>query len=151
MLAGAQRRFATTVLLLTALLGGAAAATILSAAEGDSPEGDKPAKPRGRLPAYYSRVVTPEQRAEIYSIQEEYAPQIEELVLQLQTLIAERDSKVSGVLTPEQLDEIKQLKADARSRQRQPASEDAGEDASGEGEEAASGEGEDGSEDAPNE
>ena len=41
------------------------------------------AKPRGRLPAYFSSVVTPEQREKIYAIQARYAEELDNLQQQL--------------------------------------------------------------------
>jgi len=69
---------------------------------------------RGRLPAYYRYVVTDQQRQEIYRIQAEYAPRIEQLRAQLEALIAERDAKVQAVLKPEQLKRVEQLREEAR-------------------------------------
>ena len=37
------------------------------------------AKPRGRLPAYYAKVVTPQQKEQVYSIQAQYEPKIDAL------------------------------------------------------------------------
>ena len=71
---------------------------------------------RGRLPAYYSRVVDQEQREKIYAIQREYAPKIDALKAQLAALTAERDEKVVAELTPEQLQKIEQMKAEAKAK-----------------------------------
>ena len=122
-----RKPLAVVGLLLTAILACGIATSVPLAAgppgdkpatEGDQPAPEKPAKRRGRLPAYFAKIVTPKQREEIYLIQEEFAPQIEDLVLQLQTKIAERDATILGVLSPDQVKQIHQLKATARDRQR---------------------------------
>jgi Spy/CpxP family protein refolding chaperone len=69
-----------------------------------------------RLPANYGKVIDEKQREQIYAIQEEYGPKIEELKKQLETLTTERDEKVSAVLTPEQLQKIDDLKAEAKAK-----------------------------------
>ena len=74
------------------------------ATQDGQPAPRKPEKKiRGRLPAYYSRVVSQEQRTEIYSIQARFKEQMAELHKQLAALAAQRDKEVRGVLTPEQL------------------------------------------------
>ena len=87
-------------------------------AETPVPEEAKPSKKefRGRLPAYYNRVVDKEQREEIYAIQREYAPKIDALKAQLAALIADRDKKVAAVLTPEQLKTVEKIKAEAKAK-----------------------------------
>ena len=87
-------------------------------AEKPLPEDVKPKKRefRGRLPAYYSRVVDEKQRKTIYEIQREYAPKVDALKAQLAALTAERDKKVAGVLTPEQLETVEKLKAEAKAK-----------------------------------
>lgn len=88
-----------------------------AAAEAAADAKPERAKPRGRLPAYYSRVVTPEQRAEIYDIQGKFNEQIEQLQMQLQTLIEQRDSEVEMVLTEEQRKQVAAYVEEARARQ----------------------------------
>ena len=85
-------------------------------AEKPVPEEAKPKKRefRGRLPAYYSRVVDEKQREKIYAIQREFAPKIDALKAQLAALTAERDTKVEAVLAPEQLKTVEKLKAEAK-------------------------------------
>jgi len=87
-------------------------------AEKPVPEEAKPKKRefRGRLPAYYGRVVDQKQREQIYAIQREYAPKIKALEAQLAALRAERDTKVEAVLTPEQLKTVEKLKAEAKAK-----------------------------------
>jgi hypothetical protein len=97
---------------------GSAGSRAEAPAETPVPEDAKPKKKefRGRLPAYYSRVVDEKQRQKIYAIQREYAPKIDALKAQLAALTAERDEKVVAVLTPEQLKTIQQLKAEAEAK-----------------------------------
>ncbi len=88
-------------------------------AEAPVPEKSTPAKKRtfrGRLPAYYRQVVDEKQREKIYEIQREYAPKVDALRAQLAALIAERDEKVAAVLTPEQIEKVEQLRAEARAK-----------------------------------
>ena len=82
----------------------------------EEPQAAKDKEFRGRLPAYYGRVVDEEQRKKIYAIQRDYAPRIDFLKGQLAALIAERDEKVAGVLTPEQLKKVEQLKVEAKAK-----------------------------------
>jgi len=81
---------------------------------GKKTKGGKSAKPRGRLPNYFSGVVTDEQREKIYAIQNEFEPKIKELILKLDSLKKERDEKINALLTPEQKKKIDDLKAAAK-------------------------------------
>jgi hypothetical protein len=92
---------------------------------GQSAQGDDAALPaaksnvakRGllrRLPHYYGKVVTKEQKEKIYKVQEEYHPKIEALQTQLDALEKERDEKISAVLTPEQQKQVKDAEAAAK-------------------------------------
>ena len=73
-------------------------------------------KPRGRLPAYFGKVVSAKQRDQIYSIQAKYNAQIEKLQAQLKTLIAQRDGDVEQVLSTEQRAEVQQLREQRKAR-----------------------------------
>ena len=75
---------------------------------------------RPRLPNYYGRVVSEKQRKEVYEIQKAYFPKIEALEAQLAALIAERDEKVAGVLTPEQLEQVEKIRAEAKAKRTPP-------------------------------
>ena len=68
------------------------------------------------MPANYGKVIDEKQREQIYGIQEEYGPKIEELKKQLETLTTERDEKIDALLTPEQLKKIDDLKAEAKAK-----------------------------------
>lgn len=69
---------------------------------------------RGRLPAYYAQVVTPDQKEKIYAVQHEYAPRIKELRAQLAAFQAERDAKCRALLTSEQQKKVDELIAAAK-------------------------------------
>ncbi len=87
------------------------------------------AKPfRGRLPAYFGKVVSDKQRAEIYAIQARYNEQLEKLQEQLETLTAKRDTEVEEVLTDEQRAEIAKLKQARSSRRSSTSSASGGAD-----------------------
>jgi len=77
----------------------------------------KDAKTKGRLPAYYSQVVSDEQRGKIYEIQAQYRERIDALKAQLAALVKEQDEKINAVLTAEQLKKIEDLKAAAKAKQ----------------------------------
>ena len=69
-----------------------------------------------RLPTYYARVVTQEQRKEIYEIQEAYAEELKAIELKLRNKQKERNEAIEAVLEPEQLAEVKRLMAEAQDR-----------------------------------
>jgi hypothetical protein len=83
----------------------------------------KPAKARGRLPAFYNQVVDDSQREDIYAIQQKYAEEIEQLEAALNDLIDKRDTEVAGVLTAEQLEKVSLLAATAKAKQGQATDE----------------------------
>jgi len=56
----------------------------------------------GRLPPGYAVVVTKSQRAKIYTIQDSYQKQIDDLKKQLATIESKRDQEIEGVLDEEQ-------------------------------------------------
>lgn len=89
-----------------------------SRAQNEPPAAQAPVRAPRRLPAYYARVVTPQQRVEIYAIQEEYSAQIAELEAQLQELEAQRDAEIRQVLSAEQQEQLDALIAAARERRR---------------------------------
>lgn len=73
-------------------------------------------EPRGRLPNFYGQVVSEKQKEEIYAIQGEYQAKLDELVRQIVAIKAERDAKIEQTLSPEQLKEIAELKAESEKR-----------------------------------
>lgn len=90
----------------------------------------KRAKPRGRLPAHFGKIVDPQQREAIYKLQSEYAPKIEALRAELQALLAKRDADVESVLTAEQKEKLAELRAAAASKRGAGAKQKAAKDAS---------------------
>ena len=76
---------------------------------------------RGRLPAYYSDVVTGKQREEIYGIQKEYLSEIERLKAELRTVVKERDERVRAVLSAEQQAEVDKIAEKKRAERKQAA------------------------------
>jgi hypothetical protein len=121
-----MRRVSFNKLLIVALAIPLAMSLLLSDGRGQGDEkakGDQPAaekkeraQPAGRLPNYYSTVVSPEQREKIYGIQGKYADQIKKLQEQLTALEVQRDAEVEGVLTPEQKDKVAKLANDAKAK-----------------------------------
>ena len=86
---------------------------------GQDEDGNRPSETpqvRGRLPAYFAAVVTPQQRKMIYEIQAKYNGQISELEGQIESLRGERDKEVDGVLSPEQLAEVNKKREAAKQR-----------------------------------
>lgn len=86
---------------------------------------------RGRLPAYFSAVVTSEQRKEIYRLQATYHEKLAALEEQIDKLKADRDKDVDEVLTVEQLAQVnkKRAVAAAKRKSRRPTKEKAADDA----------------------
>ncbi len=81
---------------------------------------DETPKFKGRLPAYYAAVVSEEQRATIYKLQEEYHNKLEALKKQhakeIKELDAEEDEAIENVLTDEQKEKVAEAKAKRGSR-----------------------------------
>lgn len=71
---------------------------------------------RGALPAHHKDVVTKEQREKIYEIQAEYAEKIRALEEQVKQIRAERDKKISDLLTDEQRTQVETRREEARLR-----------------------------------
>ena len=87
----------------------------------DAKQTKKRAKPRGRLPAYYGKVVDNKQREQIYAIQKSHAAEIAKLQAQLKDLLAKRDAEVVAVLTTEQQAEVAKLVAAAKAKRQKKA------------------------------
>ena len=73
-----------------------------------------PKKSKGRLPVFYSQVVSGDQRDEIYAIQAKYAPEMDALVDQLVALRNKQREEIKAVLTPKQIARVKQLREEAQ-------------------------------------
>lgn len=71
---------------------------------------------RGRLPNFYTRVVTPQQREQIYEIQQGYAEEIEALRAKLAAIESKMNEEIEGVLDTDQLEQVKKLQAEAAQR-----------------------------------
>ena len=97
---------------------------------GNEPASTAPADPapakkaRGRLPAYYGKVVTDKQREDIYAIQAKFNEQIAELQKQLADLTTQRDTEVEKVLTDDQKAEVARLKNERKARSGEAAPSD---------------------------
>ena len=104
--------------LVSGLLLGAIATALIAGTLPLAAQDEKPAKKsaRGRLPAYYGKVVDEEQRESIYKIQGEYSPRINKILADLEALMAERDKEIDAVLTPEQRQEVATMEAAARAK-----------------------------------
>lgn len=73
---------------------------------------------RPRLPPYYGRVATADQRAALDKIQASYSAKIEQLRAELDKLVAQRDAELRAALGPEQQKQLDELTVAARDRRR---------------------------------
>lgn len=73
-------------------------------------------KAKGRLPAYYSDIVTQKQRDKIYELQGKYEGQIATLADQIKTLQQQRDEEIEAVLSAEQRTVLEKARESARSK-----------------------------------
>lgn len=103
--------FALRVCLAISLFSGLALGFALAA--DDAPAKKTPTKPKGQLPAHYSKVVDEAQRAKIYELQSQYRTQLDALTAQIIEIKAKRDAAIAAVLTPEQLAKVQKFKADS--------------------------------------
>ncbi len=111
-----------TLVLGMALVVAAAVSQGFSQAPDQPSETTKPSV--RRLPNYYSKVgLRQSQRDLIYTIQDRYAEQIEDLIRQVEELRKKRDAEMEMVLTVEQRQELKMLieEAAAKNSSRKPA------------------------------
>ncbi|MEM7479159.1 MAG: hypothetical protein AAF483_29595 [Planctomycetota bacterium] len=86
------------------------------AAEGENAKVAEAPKLTGRLPRYFSSVVSPEQRMDIYRIQADYRAEIAQLQMQLQELREAEIQKVEAVLSATQLKQVNSLREKAAAR-----------------------------------
>lgn len=75
-----------------------------------------------RLPAHYAKVVTEEQRADIYAIQEQFEPKLEKARTELKAIVDQRDAAIEKVLSAQQRKDVEKLRADAAARRREALS-----------------------------
>ncbi|PQO36007.1 hypothetical protein DTL21_08765 [Bremerella cremea] len=88
------------------------------------------AEPSGRLPTYYSEIVTQDQRLKIYTIQSGYNTKIEQLEAEIAKLEAAMKKEMEAVLTQPQLERLEELaKEDEIRRQKNEAAKRAAEKA----------------------
>ncbi|REK15832.1 MAG: hypothetical protein DWQ37_08420 [Planctomycetota bacterium] len=71
-----------------------------------------------RLPNHYSGVVSDEQRDKIYAVQKEFESRIEEKKAELRAIVAERDKAIESILSPEQLQVVERLRAEAAAKRK---------------------------------
>jgi Spy/CpxP family protein refolding chaperone len=83
----------------------------------------KEKKARGRLPAYYTDIVTAEQRQKIYDVQSKYAKQIEALNEQLEALQRQRDGEIENMLTADQKDRLKKAREEGATKKKKMATD----------------------------
>ena len=99
--------------------------TLVLVAQQPSQDGRQPNQrqiPKGRLPAHYSKVVTPQQRYRIYYIQHRYQQAISKVEMQLDWLKQAREQEITNVLTVAQRTRVEQLRMEAN-RQNNPVFE----------------------------
>lgn len=74
------------------------------------------AKPRGRLPAYYAKVISAPQKEQVYRVQAEYEQRIDALESQIAALEKQRNDAIRALLTPEQRKQVDALAAEAKTK-----------------------------------
>lgn len=94
-----------------------------AAAGEKKPAAQARAKPKGRLPAHYAKVVDETQRAEIYKLQEGFAAKREALEKQLAALKSEEDAAIEAVLTPQQKQKLAALREEAKAAREKRAAD----------------------------
>jgi hypothetical protein len=89
----------------------------------------KPAEPKitGRLPAYYSTIVTEAQRKQIYQIQAKHDVTIEALKAALREAVEKRNAEVESVLSDEQKKQLAELIEKSRADRKKAAAAKAAE------------------------
>ena len=98
----------------------AVAAISLSPAQEKETAPPPAVKQRLRLPAYFGRVVTQQQREEIYDILRDFEERLQPLRKELQELAERRDRQIADVLTKEQLAEVERYRDEARRLRSKP-------------------------------
>ena len=78
-------------------------------------------KAKGRLPPYYSAIVTDQQRDVIYAIQAKYAQQLAVLQGQIEGLEKQRDQDIENVLSPQQKLLLTKALGDAAAKRKKSA------------------------------
>jgi Spy/CpxP family protein refolding chaperone len=75
-----------------------------------------PTKSARRLPPHFNKLVTDEQRQQIYEIQAAYSARVKELQAQLHALRGELNTRCEEVLSPDQRQQLAVLKAEAMAK-----------------------------------
>jgi len=83
----------------------------------------KQKKPRGRLPLFFSKIVSGDQREEIYDIQAKYAPEMDALVEQMVALRNQMQEEIKSILTSKQIKRLAELRKEAKQRRAERAAE----------------------------
>jgi hypothetical protein len=110
-------------LVVLAIVGGYATTSAAQKTGDKSEAADSDAKaPTPRLPNYYGRVATDEQKPKLRDVVKQYAPRIQQKREELQALLAERDAALDEILSAEQRDEIAKLR-EAAAAQRASSSD----------------------------
>jgi hypothetical protein len=90
-------------------------------------------KAKGRLPPYFSDIVTEKQRKDIYDIQAKYVKQREDLEAQLEALRAKEMEEIEAVLDAEQKEKLKKAREDAAVKRKKKSDKSAEEAKAAEG------------------
>ena len=80
-------------------------------------------KAKGRLPAYYSDIVTEAQRQQIYTLQEAFNKKISVLQEQIDALEKERDTAIEALLDAQQKAKVKAAQAEAAAKKKKAAAD----------------------------
>jgi hypothetical protein len=79
--------------------------------------------PRGRLPAYYSDVVTGGQREQIYAIQEKYSTELMDLNQRIADLLKQQRQEIEALLSADQRAQIEKIAAEAVQKKKKKAAD----------------------------
>lgn len=106
------RTLGTGIVLCSVVVGG------LLAQDASNAAGDKPRKANaGRLPPNYAKLdLSGTQRDQIYSVQNKYKEEVEQLQAQLDSVRTRRDAEIEAVLTADQRQKLDTLQAEARKK-----------------------------------
>lgn len=109
-------RVVLSLAVLVALFGSAYVPLAIAQKKAASAAEEKDAPRKPRLPNYFAKVVTEEQRAKITAIQEEFLPQLEAKREELKSLNARQDAAIQKILSKEQWTQIETLRTEARAK-----------------------------------
>ena len=106
-------RKVAVIALVVPVFGLLVASSPLSIGQDKAKKTEKTEKTKGRLPPYFSDVVSGEQREKIYAIQAKYEDQIKDLNAQLAAIAKKQNDEIDAVLTAEQKEKIDAARAEA--------------------------------------